>query len=477
MNRFDVVVIGSGPAGQKAAVGAAKSGRRVAVIEQSRNIGGACVHFGTIPSKALRERAVERRKFAERLAALGMPSEAPVADVAGLIGEMSDVVAAHDVYMSQQLTRNGITVIRGRASFLDAYRVRVLHTDGSAEILGAKNFVIATGSKPRTPDNVPIDHEVIFDSDSILSLAYLPESMVVFGGGVIASEYASIFAVLGVRVTMIDRFPMPLGFLEPELVRGFLEGFGGYGGTFIGEADVESVRFDGVSQVVTRLVGGREIRSEKVLCALGRRSLLDGLDVHKAGISVDGKELIPVNENLQTVMRHIYAAGDVIGPPSLASASMEQGRRAACHLAGLDPGTQGEWLPSGIYSIPELSCVGLTERQTQERYGAASVGFARFDEVARGHISAASRGLLKMVASPDRVVRGVHVVGDNATEMIHIAQMGLIQGATVDTYVETVFNFPTFAESYRVAALAVAAQLDASKSTASRPVAGDRDVA
>ncbi len=471
MNRFDVVVIGSGPAGQKAAVGAAKAGRRVAVIEQSRNIGGACVHFGTIPSKSLRERAVERRKFADRLAALGMPSEAPITDVAGLIGEMSDVIAAHDVYMAEQLHRNGITIVRGRASFLDAHRLRVTHTDGSTEILGGRNFVIATGSKPRMPANVAVDHETIFDSDSILSLAYLPESMVVLGGGVIATEYASIFAVLGVRVTMIDRFPTPLGFLEPELVGAFLQAFAGYGGTFIGEADVESVVFDGVSAVVTRLAGGREVRSEKALCALGRRSLLDGLDVDKAGIAVDARELIPVNEHHQTMTRHIYAAGDVIGPPSLASASMEQGRRVACHLAGIDPGAQGEWLPTGIYAVPELASVGLTEAKTRERFGSAWVGFARFDEVARGHISAAQNGLLKMVASPDRIVRGVHVVGENATEMVHIAQMGLIGEATIDTYVENVFNFPTFAESYRVAALAVAAQLDAGRSTGAKNVA------
>ncbi|NJN52089.1 MAG: Si-specific NAD(P)(+) transhydrogenase [Gammaproteobacteria bacterium] len=471
MNRYDVVVIGSGPAGQKAAVGAAKAGRRVAVVEQSRNIGGACVHYGTIPSKSLRERAVERRKLTDWLDQCGMPSATPVTDVASLIGEMGEVVAAHDTYMAQQLTRNGVTVLRGRASFLDAYRLRVVHTDGSAEILGAKHFVIATGSKPRTPPNVPIDHETIFDSDSILSLAYLPASLVVLGGGVIASEYASVFAVLGVKVTMIDRFPTPLGFLEPELVQGFLNGFARYGGSFIGEADVESVSFDGVSQVVTRLVGGREIRSEKLLCALGRRSLLDGLDAHKAGIEVDAKELIPVNDDLQTVMRHIYAAGDVIGPPSLASASMEQGRRVACHLTGKDPGAQGEWLPSGIYAVPELACVGLTEAKTKERYGGAIVGIARFDEVARGHISASQEGLLKMIVSPDRVVRGVHVVGENATEMVHIAQMGLIQNATVDTYVENVFNFPTFAESYRVAALAAAAKLEVSDAPTRRDVA------
>jgi NAD(P) transhydrogenase len=471
VTRFDVIVIGSGPAGQKAAIGAAKSGHAVAVIEQARNVGGACVHFGTIPSKSLRERAVERRKFADRLASAGMPSQAPVTDIAGLIGEMSDIINAHDRYMSDQLKRNRVQIIKGRASFVDAHHVRVVRTDGATNIFAADRIVIATGSRPRAPGNVPIDHETIFDSDSILSLAYLPESLIVLGGGVIASEYASIFAVLGVRVTMIDRFPAPLGFLEPELVQNFVAALARNGGSFLGGVEIDSVMFDGVSQVLVRLVGGKELRAEKLLCALGRRSLLDGLEIGNAGIAVDGRELIPVNADLQTIVPHIYAAGDVIGPPSLASASMEQGRRVACHLAGVSPGAQGEWLPTGIYAVPELACVGLTQEKTAARYGAASVGFARFDEVARGHISASPDGLLKMVASPDRVVRGVHIVGENATEMVHIAQMGLIQGATVDTYVENVFNFPTFAESYRVAALATAAQLDAARGRNSRDVA------
>jgi NAD(P) transhydrogenase len=458
VKRFDVLVIGSGPAGQKAAVQAAKAGRRVAVVEQAKEIGGACVHFGTIPSKALRERAVERRRFADRLVQLGLSDAAPAANVAGLIGEMTSVIHAHDRYMTDQLTRNHIEILRGRASFLDAHRVRVQHADGASEIVGARHFVIATGSKPRAPGNVPIDHESIFDSDSILSLAYLPESLVVLGGGVIASEYASVFAVLGVKVTMIDRFPRPLGFLETELVDGFLAAFMGAGGRFLGQSEVDHAAFDGIAQVVTKLTDGREVRSEKLLCALGRIAQLDGLDLERTGVRVNERQLIAVDEYGQTNVPHIFAAGDVIGPPSLASASMEQGRRAACRLLGIDPGRQGEWVPTGIYAVPELAAVGLTSAQTAERYGAALIGCSRFAEVARGHISQTADGMLKLVASPDGVVRGVHVVGENATEMIHIGQMGLIFGATIDTYVENVFNFPTYAESYRVAALQAAGQ-------------------
>jgi NAD(P) transhydrogenase len=456
---YDLIVVGSGPAGQKAAVQAAKAGRRVALIEQLKQVGGACVHQGTIPSKALRERAVERRRFADRLKDYGLPWEAPVADVASLIGEMTDVIHHHDVYMAAQMKRNGIDVIHGRASFLSPSQMQVRFTDGREAQLAARYFVIATGSKPRRPDNVPIDHESIYDSDSILSLAYLPTSLVVLGGGVIASEYASIFAVLGVDVTMIDRYATPLGFLEPEMIEGFLAAFERYGGRFCGDTVVERVEFDGISQVHTHLKDGRVVKSEKLLCALGRISQLDGLHAERAGVCVNDRQLIEVNAFGQTSVPHIYAAGDVIGPPSLASAAMEQGRRAACHMLGIDPGRQGEWMPSGIYSVPEIASVGLTSEQTRARFGSVVVGIARFDEIARGHIARCPDGVLKMLASPDGVVRGIHIIGDNATDLVHIGQMGLIHSVTVETYVENVFNFPTFAECYRVAALQIAGQL------------------
>lgn len=461
MTRYDLIVVGSGPAGQKAAVQAAKAGRRVALIEQLKEVGGACVHQGTIPSKALRERAVERRRVADRLRELGMPSEAPVTDIASLIGEMTEVIRSHDAYMAAQMQRNGIDVIHGRASFLSASRMQVRFTDGQQAELSALYFVIATGSKPRRPDNIPIDHESIYDSDSILSLVYLPSSLVVLGGGVIACEYASIFAVLGVDVTMIDRSATPLGFLEPEMVQGFIRAFERYGGEFLGSRIVEGVEFDGVSKVHTRLNDGSVVTSDKVLCALGRISQLEGLHVDRAGVKVNERQLVEVNSFGQTSVPHIYAAGDVIGPPSLASAAMEQGRRAACHILGLDPGQQGEWIPSGIYSVPEIASVGLTTEQTRARYGGAVIGLARFNEIARGHIARCPDGLLKMIASPDGIVRGIHIIGDNATDMVHIGQMGLIHSVTAETYVENVFNFPTFAECYRVAALQVTGQLAA----------------
>jgi len=270
--------------------------------------------------------------------------------------------------------------------------------------------------------------------------------------------------VLGVDVTMIDRAATPLGFLEPEMVQGFLTAFARYGGRFIGEAVVERVEFDGISRVLTHLADGRVVDSEKLLCALGRISQLDGLHVERTGITVNERQLVEVNAFGQTSVPHIYAAGDVIGPPSLASAAMEQGRRAACHLLGIDPGHRGEWIPSGIYSVPEIASVGLTTEQARERFGGVVVGIAKFNEIARGHIARCPDGVLKMVASPDGVVRGIHIIGDNATDLVHIGQMGLIHSVSAETYVENVFNFPTFAECYRVAALHITGQLSAARS-------------
>ncbi|MCZ6852358.1 MAG: Si-specific NAD(P)(+) transhydrogenase [Gammaproteobacteria bacterium] len=459
MKHYDILVIGSGPAGQKAAVQAAKAGRRVAICEQLREVGGACVHHGTIPSKALRERAVEEFRALQRLKALGSECEIPKVGLAALIGEMGAVVKAHDRYMAEQLSRNHIEVIHGRASFETDAVLKIQYTDGNTEQFTADYFVIASGSKPRQLDNVPVDHEYIFDSDSILSLAYLPESMVVLGGGVIACEYASVFALLDVQVTLIDRFELPMGFLDSDLTDRFVSSFSNRGGKFIGNTEIKAVRFDGIAQVETELADGTIIRSEKALCALGRVSQLSGLQIENAGLEINERQLIEVDKMGKTAVPHIYAVGDVIGPPSLASASMEQGRRAACDILGLDPGRQGGWIPTGIYAVPELASVGASEVAAREAFDQVVVGYAHFKEIARGHIADSQEGMLKLVVSGDRLIRGVHIVGEQATELIHIGQMGLIQGATVDTFVENVFNFPTYAESYRVAALSAAAQL------------------
>ena len=463
---FDVFVIGSGPAGQKAAIGLAKGGLKVALCERMRQIGGACVHQGTIPSKALRERAVERGRVNERLSELGAPELDRATSIAELIGETSEIMASHDAYITEQLARNGVEIVHGRARFESASEVQVLTTTGQQQTYRAHKFVIAAGSRPRHPDEVGVDHEHIYDSDSVLSMAYLPESMVVLGGGVIACEYASIFSVLGVDVTLIDRYPMPLGFLDQSLTERFMRSFKRRGGVFLGESEVVQCGFDGLSSVVTELSDGRQIRADKVLCAQGRIADLSNLNVEAVGLKLNERGLLDVDEFCQTQVPHIYAAGDVIGPPSLASASMEQGRQIACHILGYDIGTLGKVMPSGIYSIPELASVGLTEAQAQREFDQVVVGFSDFSEIARGHIANAKDGMLKMVVDGDGVVRGVHVVGMHASDLVHIGQMGMLHDATVDVYIENVFNFPTYAEGYRVAAIDAAAKLAQLRATA-----------
>ncbi len=462
MSGFDVLVVGSGPAGQKAAIAVAKAGRSVAVVEQLREVGGACVQFGTIPSKALREKTRLHAQAMKRIEALGIALPSFTVNVAGLIGEMDSVVKAHDGYMREQLERNGVAIIHGRASFVSDTSVNVRYVDGHSETFSAQHIVVASGSKPRHLPHVPVDHEFIYDSDSILSLAYLPQSMVVLGGGVIACEYASIFATLGVQVTLVDRYPLPLGFLDEDLAKGFLAAFERAGGTFVGNTDVASVAFDGISSVVTEFADGTRLRSDKLLCALGRVSQLDGLKVEQAGVSVSDNGLILTDEHGCTNVPHIYAAGDVIGPPSLASASMEQGRRVACHLLNLPLGESGNYIPSGIYSIPELASVGLTEAQARDQHADAVVGYASFSEIARGHITGTPDGMLKLIADAQGRLLGVHILGAEATDLIHIGQMALIHHADLDVFVDNVFNFPTYAECYRVAALQAAAKLNQS---------------
>ena len=444
IEKVDAFIIGSGPAGQKAAIQLAKTGRRVVLCEQLKEIGGACVHQGTIPSKALRERAVERGRINNLLADMELAEIDRSVSVADLIGEMSDVVTAHDQYMTAQLTRNQVEIVHGRASFVDPFHIEVLTTTGGRQQYHAANFVIAAGSKPRHPDNIAIDHENVYDSDSILTLAYLPQSMVVLGGGVIACEYASIFAMLGTKVTLIDRYPQPLGFLDSDLTQRFVRSFERKGGVFLGEVEVSHCAFDGISQVETVLADGTVVTSDKVLCAQGRVSDLDSLRIENAELQINERSLLSVDEHGRTAQPHIYAAGDVVGPPSLASASMEQGRRAACHIAGIEVGLLGDLVPSGIYSIPELACVGMSEDQARKEFSGVVVGRSDFSEVARGHIANAKDGMLKLVVSGDGVVRGIHIVGTHATDLVHIGQMGLLQGVTVHTYIENVFNFPTY---------------------------------
>ena len=455
---YDVVVIGSGPAGQKSAIQAAKAGERVAIIERDSLFGGACVDRGTIPSKTLRENALRVKNMRQNLALvdfkLGEDTE-----MATLVDRLDDVLKAHDAFMRKQLDRNQIERIHGRASFIDSQTLHINRLGGESNTITANKVIIATGSYPRHPDNIPIDHEHILDSDSILSMLYLPSSLTVLGGGVIASEYASIFQALGVKVTMIDRYPTPLGFLDHDMTETFIAEFEAMGGTWLGCQQVKKVYWDDISEVVTECEDGTIIRSQKLLCAAGRLANVDGLQLNNAGLMLNDRGLISVDDKLCTVVSNIYAAGDVIGPPSLASASMEQGRRAACNALGIPIGDSSQLIPAGIYAIPELSSVGLTEKQAREQFGEVIVGKANYSEVARGQISGNTGGMLKIVSdSKGEAILGVMLVGESSIEVVHIGHMAMLCNAKVDIFIESTFNFPTLAEAYRIAAIDIISQ-------------------
>ncbi|MEZ6123145.1 MAG: Si-specific NAD(P)(+) transhydrogenase [Planctomycetaceae bacterium] len=421
---FDVVVIGSGPAGQNAAVEAACCGARTLIIERERSVGGACVQYGTIPSKTLRETAVTLTAFRRRSGGVYEISQNSQLSVCSLMTRLDEVVQAHQNAAQQALDMAGVQRARGKASFLSANEIAILDIRGDITNVRGENVIIATGSRPRNPASLGVDHENILDSDSILSMTYLPRSLVVLGSGVIACEYASTFASLGVEVTMLDKWPSPLGFLDRDLVDVFLKQFRAAGGEFIGGREVTGMDWDGVSSVRVHFSDGTRMKADKALVAQGRMANIDDLELERAGLCATDRGLMAVNEFCQTTVPGIYAVGDTIGPPALASASMEQGRRAARHaLLGASSAAM-ELIPAGIYTIPEMATIGLTEQQAAEKHGGAIVGRVDFDRLARAHILASSGGLLKLVSDPTgRQLLGVQIAGDGATELVHLGQM------------------------------------------------------
>ena len=451
---YEVIVIGSGPAGQNAAVEAASHGARVLIVERERNVGGACVQYGTIPSKTLRETALTLTAFRRRSGGVYEISHDSQLSISSLMTRLDEVVHAHQTAAQQCLDMANVERAQGKASFISPHEIVIKDVAGSTTNVTAQHFVIATGSRPRNPPNVDVDHENIFDSDSVLSMTYLPKSLVVLGGGVIACEYASTFASLGVRVTIVDKWPSPLGFLDSDLVDVFLAQFRSNGGEFRGGNAVSSVDWDGISAARVFLENGEVLTADKALIAQGRIANLDQLGIENAGLAATDRGLLAVNEFCQTSVPHVYAVGDTIGPPALASASMEQGRRAMCHAFSGELNASNELIPAGIFTIPELATVGLTEEQAVSQYGGALVGKVDFGRLARAHIMASPSGLLKLVADPTgHKLLGVQIAGSGATELVHLGQMALLSNMSVDTFATTIFNFPTMAEGYRLAAL------------------------
>ena len=453
MDTFDLIVIGSGPAGQKAAIAAAKLGRRAAVIDRGHMMGGVCINTGTIPSKTLREAVLyltglnQRELYGE---AYRVKDDITIGDVAARIAHVVDREV--DV-VRNQLTRNHVSVLPGTARLIDPHSVRVEAADGTSRVIRGEKIVIAVGTKPARPGSVDFDGRTIVDSDQILNISQVPASMVVVGAGVIGIEYASMFAALGTKVTVVESRPTMLPFCDDEVIEALKYHLRSLAVTFRFSETVSEVQKHPAG-TLTILESGKKIPADTVLYSAGRQGVTDELDVQAAGIPASDRGKVEVNENFQTEVDHIYAVGDVIGFPALAATAMEQGRRAAYHAFDEPVGKLGDLQPIGIYSIPEISFVGRTEGQLTAERVPFEVGVSRYRELARGAILGDSYGMLKiLVHAESRELLGVHVFSTNATELVHIGQTVMGCGGTVDYLVDAVFNYPTLAESYKVAAL------------------------
>ncbi|MGA8164772.1 MAG: Si-specific NAD(P)(+) transhydrogenase [Waddliaceae bacterium] len=451
--RADIVVIGSGPAGQKAAIQAAKLGKMAIVIEKSPAPGGACLYAGTIPSKTLREAIIDLTRFHERRF---FDSERAIGDVTihHLQSRLEQVIDDERNMLYRQFRRNGIRLIHGTARFENPHMLVVVDEDYRMLYqVKADYFIIATGSKPRNPLEVPFDEEVILDSTRLLRIKRIPKTLLVLGGGVVGAEYASFFAALGSKVTVIDRKDHILPFLDSEIGIHLQTALTDIGLKFVGNKSPAIIeRVDNHAHIECE--DGTSLTSDALLFALGRTANVDELHIENVGITTDEKGYIPVNALFQTAAPHIYAAGDVIGGPCLAATSMEQGRLASRHACGEQTHHFPAHYPIGIYSIPEISSCGYTEDQLRKLGFTFEVGRAYYYEIARSHIGGGSTGMIKIIFHAETLeILGVHAIGRNATEFIHIGQMALQFRAKINYFIDHIFNYPTYAEGYRVAAL------------------------
>jgi len=450
---FDVLVLGSGPGGQKAAIATAKLGRRAAIVERRDMVGGVCINTGTIPSKTLREAVLYLTGMSQREMygqSYRVKDDITVAD---LLSRTQHVISREVEVIRSQLSRNRVALLPGLGSFVDPHTIEVSDGTGRGTRVTAERIVIATGTTPARPDSVDFDGATVIDSDGILELQRVPRTMVVVGAGVIGIEYASMFAALGCKVTVVEARARMLEFCDVEVVEALKYHLRDLAVTFRFGETVAAVQRHARGAIAV-LESGKKIPAEVVMYSAGRQGMTATLQLDKAGLAADKRGRIEVDEFFRTPVPHIYAVGDVIGFPALAATSMEQGRLAAHHALGEPVHTAHLLQPIGIYSIPEISFIGRTEDQLTKDCVPFEVGVSRYRELARGQIIGDSYGVLKLLVSPeDHSLLGVHVFGTQATELVHIGQAVMGCGGTVDYLVDAVFNYPTLAESYKVAAL------------------------
>ena len=451
---YDLLVIGSGPGGQKAAIAAAKLGRRAAVVERRHMVGGVCINTGTIPSKTLREAVLYLTGLNMRELYGQNYRVKETITVQDLLARTQHVIGREIEIIRSQLSRNDVDLVPGTARFVDDHCLVVTAPEtGTERRISAHKIVIASGTRPARPAQVEFDERRIVDSDGILSMQEVPRTMLIVGAGVVGIEYASMFAALGTRVTVVERRDRMLDFCDSEVVEALKFHLRELSVSFRFAETVSRVEA-GDGGTVTTLESGKQIPADTVMYSAGRQGATEALDLAAAGLAADDRGRISVDESFRTVVGHIYAVGDVIGFPALAATSMEQGRLAAYHAFDEPANSLIDLQPIGIYTIPEISYCGRTEDELTASSVPYEVGISRYRELARGQIIGDSYGMLKLlVCTQTRSLLGVHVFGSHATELVHIGQAIMTCGGTVDHLVDTVFNYPTLSEAYKVAAL------------------------
>jgi NAD(P) transhydrogenase len=452
MQAYDLVVIGSGPGGQRAAIQAAKSGKRVAIIEKGVGVGGVCTNTGTIPSKTMREAVLHLSGFYYQNFYGANYRVKETVTMADLNYRIQRVIESEVSVIQAQLQRNGVDLLHGVGSFLDAHRIQVENGNRRNE-LEAANVLIATGTKPALNAKVPVNGRTIIDSDQILNMTQIPKTLIVVGGGVIGVEYACMFATLGVRVTIVEKRPRLLEFADTEMVEALTYNMRDRRVTMRLNEEVESVEELADGRVAAMLVSNKRVMGDALLYAVGRQGNVDGLNLAAAGVTADERGRIHVDADYRTAQPHIFAVGDVIGFPSLASVSMEQGRIAAANAFNIKIQSDPATYPYGIYSIPQISFIGKTEEQLTQEDVPYEVGVAYYREIARGQISGHTEGRLKLLFHRETLeLLGVHIYGEEAAELLHIGQAVFSLKGKVTYFVNTVFNYPTLAECYKAAA-------------------------